>query len=58
MRHEVKYFWEITLKDKSKYQFKSLILTCSFPQLKKLAKKYLDKKILKLNGNDEKWKKT
>tara|TARA_B100001564_G_scaffold143665_1_gene120589 strand:- start:972 stop:1934 length:963 start_codon:yes stop_codon:yes gene_type:complete len=44
-----KYFWEITLKDKSKYQFKSLILTCPFPQLKKLAKKYLDKKILKLN---------
>ena len=44
-----KYFWEITLKDKSKYQSKSLILTCPFPQLKKLAKKYLDKKILKLN---------
>ena len=43
-----KYFWEITLKDKSKYQFKSLIITCPFPQLKKLAKKYLDKKILKL----------
>ena len=43
-----KYFWEITLKDKSKYQFKSLILTCPFPQLKNLAKKYLDKKILKL----------
>ena len=46
-----KYFWEITLKDKSKYQFKSLILTCPFPQLKKLAKVYLDKKILKLNVN-------
>ena len=44
-----KRFWEITLRDKSKYQFKSLILTCPFPQLKKLAKKYLDKKILKLN---------
>ncbi len=43
-----KKFWEITLKDKSKYQFKSLILTCPFPQLKKLAKKYLNKKILKL----------
>jgi len=43
-----KYFWEITLKDKSKYQFKSLILTCPFPQLKTLAKEYLDKKILKL----------
>ena len=43
-----KYFWEITLKNKSKYQFKSLILTCPFPQLKKLAKYYLDKNILKL----------
>ena len=43
-----KYFWEITLKNKSKYQFKSLIITCPFPQLKKLAKNYLDKKILKL----------
>ena len=44
-----KYFWEITLKNKSKHQFKSLILTCPFPQLKKLAKYYLDKNILKLN---------
>tara|TARA_B100001559_G_scaffold192560_1_gene161090 strand:- start:217 stop:1179 length:963 start_codon:yes stop_codon:yes gene_type:complete len=44
-------FWEITLKDKSKYHFKSLILTCPYPQLKKLAKKYLDKKILKLKVN-------
>ena len=43
-----KYFWEITLKDKSKYQFKSLIVTCPFPQLKKLARNYLDKNILKL----------
>jgi len=43
-----KYFWEITLKNKSKHQFKSLILTCPFPQLKKLAKYYLDKNILKL----------
>ena len=43
-----KYFWEITLKNKSKYQFKSLIITCPFPQLKKLAKNYLDKNILKL----------
>ena len=42
-----KFFWEITLKDKSKHQFKSLILTCPFPQLKKLAKNYLDKNILK-----------
>ncbi len=43
-----KYFWEITLTNKSKYQFKSLIITCPFPQLKKLAKNYLDKNILKL----------
>jgi len=43
-----KYFWEITLKNESKYQFKSLIITCPFPQLKKLAKNYLNKNILKL----------
>ena len=43
-----KYFWEVTLKNKSKHQFKSLIITCPFPQLKKLAKNYLDKNILKL----------
>ena len=43
-----KYFWEITLKNKSKHQFKSLIITCPFPQLKKLANNYLDKNILKL----------
>ncbi len=43
-----KYFWEITLKNKSKYQFKSIIITCPFPQLKKIAKNYLDKNILKL----------
>ena len=43
-----KYFWEITMKNKSKHQFKSLIITCPFPQLKKLAKQYLNKKILKL----------
>ena len=41
-----KYFWEITLKNKSKHQFKSLIITCPFPQLKKLARNYLDKDIL------------
>ena len=43
-----KYFWEITLKNKSKHQFKSLIITCPFPQLKKLAKNFLDKNILNL----------
>jgi len=46
--HFKKYFWEITLKNKSIHQFKSLIITCPFPQLKKLAKNYLDKNILKL----------
>jgi renalase len=43
-----KYFWEIMLSDNSKHQFKGLILTCPFPQLKKLARKYLDKKVLNL----------
>ena len=43
-----KYFWEILLRDNSKHQFKGLILTCPFPQLKKLARKYLDKKVLNL----------
>ncbi|MDC0619006.1 NAD(P)-binding protein [Pelagibacteraceae bacterium] len=42
------YFWEILLSDNSKHQFKGLILTCPFPQLKKLAKSYLDKKVSKL----------
>ena len=43
-----KYFWEIMLSDNSKHQFKGLILTCPFPQLKKLARKYLDKKVSNL----------
>ncbi len=43
-----KYFWEITLNDNSKFQFKSLILTCPYPQLKKLANKHLNNKILDL----------
>ena len=43
-----KYFWEIMLCDSSKHQFKGLILTCPFPQLKKLARKYLDKKVSNL----------
>lgn len=40
--------WEIILKDKKKYYCKALIITCPYPQLKKLARKYLDKKILNL----------
>ena len=43
-----KYFWEVTLNDNSKHRFKGLILTCPFPQIKKLARKYLEKKILAL----------
>ena len=43
-----KKFWEIVLSDNSKHQFKALILTCPFPQIKRLAKKYLNKKLLKL----------
>ena len=43
-----KYFWEVTLKNGCVHQSKSLILTCPYPQLKKLAKNYLDKKLLKL----------
>ena len=43
-----KYFWEIKTRDNTKYKFKALILTCPFPQLKKLAKKYLEKKVSKL----------
>ena len=41
--------WEVTLNDKSKYFYKSIILTCPFPQLKKLAKKYLEKKMINLD---------
>ena len=43
-----KKIWIITLNDKSSYQFKGLILTCPFPQLKKIAKNYLDRKISSL----------
>ena len=44
-----KNYWEITLKNKKKFFFKSLILTCPYPQLKKLAKRYLNNRLLKLN---------
>ena len=43
-----KKIWKITLSDKSSYQFKALVLTCPFPQLKKIAKKYLDREISNL----------
>ena len=41
-------YWAITLNNKDKIYFKYLILTCPFPQLKKLASKYLKKKISNL----------
>ena len=42
------YFWEITLTTNEVIKSKSIIFTCPFPQLKILAKKYLNKKILNL----------
>jgi renalase len=33
--------WELDFSDGSKKSYKSLILTCPFPQLKKLSKKYI-----------------
>ena len=36
-----KKFWEISFSDGSTKFYKSLILTCPFPQLKKLSKKYI-----------------
>ena len=43
-----KYFWEIKLDNNKNIQAKSIILTCPFPQLKKIAGKYLEKKISNL----------
>ena len=40
--------WVITLNGHHKVYFKNLILTCPFPQLKKLSFKYLNKVILNL----------
>ena len=42
-------YWIITLNNRDKVYFKNLILTCPFPQLKKLSYKYLNKKILNVN---------
>ena len=36
----------------SSHQFKALILTCPFPQLKKLAKNYLDREDIKSKGSN------
>tara|TARA_B110001452_G_scaffold259593_1_gene256132 strand:- start:1326 stop:2309 length:984 start_codon:yes stop_codon:yes gene_type:complete len=41
--------WEIFLENNKKYQFKALIITSPYPQLKKLAKKYIEKKIINLD---------
>ncbi len=41
-----KYFWKIYLENGKNFESKSLILTCPFPQLKILAKRYLSKKFL------------
>ena len=46
-------YWTITLNNKDQVFFKRLILTCPFPQLKKLASKYLSKKIANLKVNME-----
>ena len=39
-------YWTITLNYKTKIYFKNLIITCPFPQLKKLCSKYLSKNML------------
>ena len=46
-----KNFWEICTEDGKKIYSKFLILTCPYPQVKKLAYKYLDKKIVNLKVN-------
>jgi len=42
-------YWTITLNNADQFFFKYLILTCPFPQLKKLGSKYLSKKTINLN---------
>ena len=44
-----KNYWEITLLNKKKLKFRGLIITFPYPQLIKIAKKYLNQKILNLN---------
>jgi renalase len=39
-------FWTITLENGKKLNFKNVIITCPFPQVKNLAKKYLSKKFI------------
>ena len=40
-------FWQITINNKDKINFKNLILTCPYPQLISLSSKYLPKQIIK-----------
>jgi len=42
-------YWEIVTSDNKKIYFKNLIFSIPYPQIKKIVKKYLDKKILNLN---------
>jgi renalase len=44
-------YWIITINNNKKVFFKNLILTCPFPQLKKLASKYLKKNKLNFKIN-------
>ena len=44
-----KNVWEIYLESGKKINFRNLIITIPYPQLKKLAKKFLNKNLLKLN---------
>ena len=39
-------YWEITINNKDKINFKNLILTCPYPQLINLCSKYLPKKFI------------
>ena len=48
-----KFFWEINLENGQIIQARSIILTCPFPQLKKIASKYLEKRLLNLKINME-----
>ena len=40
-------YWEITINNKEKINFKNLILTCPYPQLINLSSKYLPKQFVK-----------
>ena len=40
-------YWEITVNNKEKINFKNLILTCPYPQLISLGSKYMPNQIVK-----------